>query len=230
MSAEKISESDEIKEIVIKIQNDVGKLTKEKNVNSLWISLLPIFIALLAGFLALIQIKKNAITNARITYTQDLRKIISEFSAQSSHLERSIALYRQNRLSSNEQAELRKDVRHLQVLSYHIFLSLDPGKNKTHKRLEENTYKIINLLEKGKKQKIITEFLKLDQEFLLSARSVLKESWKEARLCGNKNATSPICSFSLRLCTFALSIDLQNDAKVHSNVEETKLCEITVIQ
>lgn len=59
MSAEKISESDEIKEIVIKIQNDVGKLTKEKNVNSLWISLLPIFIALLAGFLALIQIKKN---------------------------------------------------------------------------------------------------------------------------------------------------------------------------
>lgn len=58
VSAEKISESDEIKEIVIKIQNDVGKLTKEKNVNSLWISLLPIFIALLAGFLALIQIKK----------------------------------------------------------------------------------------------------------------------------------------------------------------------------
>ncbi|EMO92901.1 hypothetical protein LEP1GSC109_2161 [Leptospira interrogans str. UI 13372] len=30
VSAEKISESDEIKEIVIKIQNDVGKLTKEK--------------------------------------------------------------------------------------------------------------------------------------------------------------------------------------------------------
>ncbi|EMO47267.1 hypothetical protein [Leptospira santarosai] len=181
LQQEKKSESAEVKERLIKIQYNIKKLAKEKNENSFWLSLLPIFIAFLAGFLALLQIKKNAVTNARITYTQDLRKIISEFSAHYSHLERSIALHGQNRLSISEQAELRKDVRQLQVLSYHIFLSLDPVRNETHKRLEENTLKILNLLEKGKNQIIIAEFLELDREFLLSARSFLKESWKEAK-------------------------------------------------
>lgn len=78
-----------------------GEFISESGGNNLLSNLIPIVVVFLAGFLALIQVKANVISAARIRWNEELRKSISEYLMNLSYITFQIGDFNKYKRSKN---------------------------------------------------------------------------------------------------------------------------------
>jgi hypothetical protein len=169
--------------------NLIHSAEKDLNCNSeLFSSIIEntitIIIALIAGIIALYQVKSNIVSSSRINWIESLRLSISEYY----DAVLSTALYIENHLKSLEKSE--KDILYDKYVQSHsryfinsnkIRMYLNP-KETDHKNLEEIMDKIDICFEKENVRQIDQDIIEIELKKMVNiSRKIFKDEWTKSK-------------------------------------------------
>jgi hypothetical protein len=162
---------------------------------------LPLLATLIAGIFALFQIRSNNITNARIKWLENLRRIFTEFLSECMILQFEEGLAKQitaqdasTKVGDSTLAYLNKInesyLEHLKIIDskYHLIkLNLNP-KEDLHQKLESLLDNYMRLLNKIPTQKSVGDYYALLQKMsphsdiiVLLIRYIIKLEWEKTK-------------------------------------------------
>lgn len=148
---------------------------------------IPILLVIIAGLLALFQIKANIIASARIEWTQNLRKTISQFLSEimilNFNIKRVLELIEEGKTTDAETLYNSQTDSFKKVHEYgnQIKLFLNNQKEKEHIELQELIEKYLKNSTHGIKAKEFSELEKLEQDIIKSSQKMLKQTWEDAK-------------------------------------------------
>lgn len=163
-------------------------LTTHENTN-LPASIIPILLALLAGLIALYQVKSNTISSSRITWIENLRTTLSEYCVETSgvviHQKNIIDKMDKNGINYqglNDDYEKYFDCHSKsEKFAYKVKLYLNPDEPK-HNQIINLIDKISNILEKTSAKDIDKKEINSDLNSIITlSKSVFKEEWIKSK-------------------------------------------------
>jgi len=169
------------------IQDNLQEIKKEVSSKSSITDYLPIFVALIAGLLALFQVKANIISSARIEWTQNLRKTVSSFLAEVMILNYNLRkVLDLTNAGKNSDAKILYDQQtenFKKVFEYgnQIKLFLNNKDETEHTDLQ---IIIEDYLDKSTHGKDATEIENLEEkqkEIISKSQDILKKAWEDAK-------------------------------------------------
>lgn len=170
------------------IKNEIGNKATEDN--TLFTNLLTILLALIAGLVALYQVKSNTISSARITWIENLRNTLSEYSAlvnlTITKLKNMIEVG--TKLANPDYDGFRDDYQSylstsnkVSELGYKVKLYVNPAE-KDHMEIVKLIEKIDHTLEKRKIQNIDTAEVQNDIDLIISkSKTIFKTEWTKSK-------------------------------------------------
>ena len=148
---------------------------------------LPILITILAGFLALFQVKANIISSARIEWAQNLRKVISSFLSEvmiiNFTLRRTLDLHDDGKTDEAEKIYNQQTENFKKVYEYgnQIKLFLNNQEEPKHEELQKLINKYLEDSTHGWKSQKIDKLKDLEIEIIKKSQLLLKEAWEDAK-------------------------------------------------
>lgn len=153
---------------------------------NVWNILIPLIVVLMGGLLALIQIKANVISVARIKWNEELRKNLSEFisflSVLQFEVEEVIELNRRDPASAKSKVlELTNKYKRLTEVEYQIKMLLNNTDLK-HQSLLNAIDSIDREFKKfGSDPKYVIDIDLIEKDVAQAGQAVLKDSWDAAK-------------------------------------------------
>lgn len=184
-SIQRINNIDTLKSIMGGFEK---RITNEIKKQKTWPDyLIPILIALLAGIIALYQVKLNNITSARIRWIESLRLIISKYISELDDLNTRISnvITRVsegeglNKVFNEKYDMMRKSIKTINQLGNQIKLYLNPNEN-LHSKLESHLDKFEERSLKDFHETQMNELKQLSSHCINTARDILKKEWDKA--------------------------------------------------
>lgn len=162
--------------------------------NSILITnIVTILIALIAGVVAIYQVKLNVISNSRIKWIENLRDTISHYNAEITNLSIQIGNFAAETKNLSEGSPQYKDFvkehyrNYLELvvvtdkLKNKILLYLN-GKEEKHRKIEEHIHLISNKLHKSDVYHINFEEIEIHQkEIIKNSKEIFKKEWDKSK-------------------------------------------------
>ena len=148
---------------------------------------LPILVALLAGFLALLQVKANIISSARIEWTQNLRKLISQYISEIMILIYNLReVTRLYDIGKTEEAKVIYDnqtdsFKKVLDLGTEIKLFLNNKKESNHSDLQAYIEEYYEKATHSKTNSQLDQLDKLQDKIITKSQEILKQAWEDAK-------------------------------------------------
>lgn len=169
------------------LHSDLKKIEELVKSRSNFKDYLPLLVALLAGLLALFQVKANIISSARIEWTQNLRKVVSQYLAEITIL--NYNLRQVFELHNEGKEEEAKKLYDNQVESFkkvnefgnQIKLFLNNKKETDHSELQKCIEIYYNKATHRKDSNEIDELEKMENEIITKSQEILKQAWEDAK-------------------------------------------------
>lgn len=169
------------------LHTDLKKIDKHVHSKSNFKDYLPILVALLAGLLALFQVKANIISSARIEWTQNLRKVVSQYLSEiiflNYNLREVLKLYNENKKqeAKNLYDKQADSVKKVNEYGNQVKLFLNNKKETEHFELQKSIEKYYEKATHGKYSKEIDELDKMEKQIISKSQEILKQSWEDAK-------------------------------------------------
>ncbi|RFC54985.1 hypothetical protein [Brumimicrobium aurantiacum] len=166
---------------------DLKKIDQQISSKTNFKDYLPILVALIAGLLALFQVKANIISSARIEWTQNLRKIVSQYLSEIMILNYNLRIVLD--LGEKGKEQEAKDLYNKQTESFkkvfeygnQIKLFLNNKKETEHSELQDCIQEYFNKATHGKGSTEIDELETMQEEIIFKSQQILKQSWEDAK-------------------------------------------------
>lgn len=180
-------ENNKILESIDDLKNQVQLIQNVLDNRSIFIDLIPILVALLAGLLALFQVKANIISTARIEWTQNLRINISSFLSETEilnyNLRESLDLNHEGKTDEakklyDNQTENFKKVHNF---GNQIILFLNNKEETQQKELQALVTEYLNKSTHGKHSQDIDKLQSLQKDIVSKSQDILKQAWEDAK-------------------------------------------------
>lgn len=178
---------DKIIERLVELKNEVRLVQNKLDNQSIFIDLIPILVALLAGLLALFQVKANIISTARIEWTQNLRINISSFLSEieilNYNLREVLDLNNQGKTVEAKQLydEQKDNFKKVHNFGNQIILFLNNKKETQQKELQELVSEYLNKSTHGKYSVDIDNLQTLQNDIVSKSQDILKRAWEDAK-------------------------------------------------
>jgi CRISPR/Cas system CSM-associated protein Csm2 small subunit len=179
------SKEDSSKLALTKINDSLNKLASASP--GVWQYFAPILLTLLAGSIALLQVKGNNISAARVEWVEHLRvaasELISEVEILNEQLREVKEFIAEKKIKQSENAfrKATSDTKKLRALLYKVKLYLSPEDPK-HKQLDQKLDEYTRVFVEDYDQIDNLEKLEtLSDSFVAMMKSVLKEAWEDAK-------------------------------------------------
>lgn len=167
--------------------SELSSIKKELKKKNIFTNIIPIIVVIIAGLLALFQVKANIISSARIEWTQKLRKTLSLFLSEVMHINlnlRDIAS-KYNGTNKDEAGEsyIKQYDNFKKVNEYasQIKLFLNNQKEPDHQDLQK---KIDEYVFKATKDPNFDDVKSLDDmeaKIIELSQKILKQAWEDAK-------------------------------------------------
>ncbi|PHR47036.1 MAG: hypothetical protein COA32_08930 [Fluviicola sp.] len=144
---------------------------------------ITILIALLAGFIALLQVKSNIISSARIKWLETLRVDLSELYSSSLNTVHYFQRANENTGDIKNEANVKYENNHSRcnILVHKIIMNLNP-KEREHKKLIDLVNKIDEIIDSDSiENSSQTELEKILKEIVTQSRLVFKPEWDKSK-------------------------------------------------
>lgn len=169
------------------LHNELKKIDEKVSSKSNYKDYLPILVALLAGLLALFQVKANIISSARIEWTQNLRKVVSQYLSEIMILNYNLREVLE--LNDKGKKQEAKDLYDKQADSFkkvnefgnQIKLFLNNKKETEHSELQNCIQVYYDKAVHGKGSNEVDELDKMQKEIISKSQEILKHAWEDAK-------------------------------------------------
>lgn len=169
------------------IKNQVHQIQTKLDDKSIFIDLIPILVVLLAGLLALFQVKANIISTARIEWTQNLRLNISSFLSETDilnyNLREVLDLSNQGKTTEAKKLydEQKENFKKVHNYGNQIILFLNNKEETQQKEFQKLVSDYLNKSTHGKHSQDIDKLQSLQNEIVSKAQDILKRAWEDAK-------------------------------------------------
>lgn len=174
---------DKLDSLISKINNIHQKLEEK----SVFVQIIPILVALLAGLIALLQVKANIISTARVEWTQNLRNNISSFLAETEILNYNLReVLELNKQGNSTQAEAlykaqTENFKKVHNYGNQILLFLNNKKESQQKELQQLVVEYLNKSTHGKYSTEVDKLDELQKDIISKSQDILKQAWEDAK-------------------------------------------------
>lgn len=178
-----INMDQKIDQVIDKI-SAVNKEIKQQNLFSI---IIPIIVVVIAGLLALCQVKANIISSARIEWTQNLRKTLSLFLSEvmniNLHLREMASSYDSSNKDEFREKYIKQYDNFKKVNEYacQIKLFLNNQKEKDHRDLQVYIEKYVDKATKDKEFDDIDYLDDMQNIIIETSQKILKQAWEDAK-------------------------------------------------
>lgn len=177
---------DTVSLVIQDLNEKLVEIEKKIDNQGFWKHVIPIIAVILGGLLALIQIKSNTVSAARIKWNEDLRSALSQYISYLDRFELDVAgLIEQgksNQVTNSEVVEMASKYTSMTKAEYQVKLLLNP-KNQSHSEIIELMEELDNEFGEftSRKGKHEIPLQSIREKISSKSQTVLKESWEDAK-------------------------------------------------